>query len=154
MALESLQDDLGSALEEHPNSLLLQLLPKLLGSDLAPIVFGGFLKRAAVLLSKQLLSQEDAESGDLTKKLQYTAFILWALFSPASVKEYAKSLHEKPAFIRSALQLNCSLLKASCELKVYTDKMISRRLHVGRRYHASTHMQCSKVVKFSLSIAK
>ena len=76
MALESLQDDLGSALEEHPNSLLFQLLPKLLGSDLAPIVFGGFLKRAAVLLSKQLFSQEDAESGDLTKKLQYTAFIL------------------------------------------------------------------------------
>ena len=106
-----------SMLEDQPNSVILRLFqPEFLNGELAQIAFGGFLERAASLLWKQLgCSQEDVE--DDQKKLQYTACILWALFSPPNLqKKYGQLLYEHPAFVHSTFQLNYSLLKARCEL--------------------------------------
>ena len=109
-----------SMLEDQPNSVILRLLqPEFLNGELARISVGGFLERAASLLWKQLgCSQEDVE--DDQKKLQYTACILWALFSPPNLqKKYAQLLYEHPAFVHSTFQLNYSLLKARCELNKF-----------------------------------
>ena len=110
-------------LEDQPNSVILSLFqPEFLNGELARIAFGGFLERAASLLWKQLgCSHEDAElHEDDQKKLQYTACILWALFSPPNLqKKYAQLLYEHPAFVHSTFQLNYSLLKARCELNKF-----------------------------------
>ena len=116
-----------SMLEDQPNSgVILGLLqPEFLNGELAPIAFGDFLERAASLLWKQLgCSQDDIEED--REKLQYTACILWALFSPPNLqKKYAQLLYEHPAFVHSTFQLNYSLLKARCELNKFWTSLAS-----------------------------
>lgn len=141
---------------------MLELLSK--DSDMTKIVFEAFLKQAAALLSRLLLSKSekdpetdidfcidsdidqtdmstDSQTGDnVFIDLQYTNIVLWKLFSGAfQIQQlFAECLCIGSKFTEMVFKLNLKAIRESCSKFVYTSSVCSIGMHVHIRMHVNT----------------